>query len=325
MVRHPITTAGHATTLNSTQTLRPPSLSRSLLRAKASCSRASASIMSGPGGKPRPPLLNARTDGLRKGQFRTHLRTQRCVIPAEGFYEWREEGGKQPYYFSRKDGKPLMLAGIWQTAEYKGDKRTAFAILTDEPNELVSSYHDRMPLALADDKVATWLDLSNEAPLDENVLLDLGAFTVRPMDRAMNNARQKDLPPLIPRRRRPDHANIKAVFISYALRSKRRTESRRCSFFRASEIRAWSEAASLPRAWEIASIWDQHPGLFRPCPAQSRPGPDRRVRVSGHLRSRWAAVTLGARFIPDLSSFDLHGKWLRTAIPDLRWPGRPYD
>jgi putative SOS response-associated peptidase YedK len=45
-----------------------------------------------------------------------------------------------------------MLAGIWQDAEYKGDNRPAFAILTDNPNELVASYHDRMPLALADDK-----------------------------------------------------------------------------------------------------------------------------------------------------------------------------
>jgi putative SOS response-associated peptidase YedK len=154
--------------------------------------------MSGPGGKPRPPLLNARTDGLRKGQFCTHLRTQRCVILAEGFYEWRDEGGKQPYYCSRKDGKPLMLAGIWQIAEYKGDQRTAFAILTGEPNELVASYHDRMPLALADDKVATWLDLANEAPLDGDLLLDLEKFTVRSMDRAMNNVRQKDLAAIDP-------------------------------------------------------------------------------------------------------------------------------
>ena len=90
---------------------------------------------------------------MRKGQFRKHLKERRCVIPCEGFYEWRDEGGKQPYYFSRKDGKPLMLAGIWEIAEYKGDSRVAFAILTDEPNELVASYHDRMPLALADDKV----------------------------------------------------------------------------------------------------------------------------------------------------------------------------
>jgi putative SOS response-associated peptidase YedK len=147
----------------------------------------------GPDGKPRPPLLNARTDGMRRGQFRTHLKKQRCVIPADGFYEWRDEGGKQPYYFARKDGKPLMLAGIWQEAEYKGDKRPAFAILTEEPNELVASYHDRMPLALADDKVVLWFDLSRDSPLDENLLLDLNEFTVRPMDRAMNNVREKSL------------------------------------------------------------------------------------------------------------------------------------
>lgn len=152
----------------------------------------------GPNGKPRPPLLNGRTDGMHKGQFRTHLKKQRCVIPADGFYEWRDEGVKQPYYFARKDGKPLMLAGIWQEAEYKGDKRAAFAMLTEEPNELVASYHDRMPLALADDKVALWLDLSQELPLDQNLLLDLTEFTVRPMDRAMNNVRQKNLAAIDP-------------------------------------------------------------------------------------------------------------------------------
>ena len=130
---------------------------------------------------------------MRKGQFRKHLKERRCDIPCEGFYESRDEGGKQPYYFSRKDGKPLMLAGIWEIAEYKGDSRVAFAILTDEPNELVASYHDRMPLALADDQIDKWLDLSNEALLDDNLLLSLDEFTVRPMDRAMNNVRQKDL------------------------------------------------------------------------------------------------------------------------------------
>ena len=152
----------------------------------------------GSGDRPRPPLLNVRTDGMRKGQFRKHLKERRCVVPCEGFYEWREEGGKQPYYFNRKDGKPLMLAGIWEIAEYKGDSRVAFAILTDEPNELVAPYHDRMPLALADEKVDAWLDLANEAPLDENLLLDLDEFTVRPMDRAMNNVRQKNLAAIDP-------------------------------------------------------------------------------------------------------------------------------
>jgi putative SOS response-associated peptidase YedK len=107
-------------------------------------------------------------------------------------------GGKQPYFFCRHDGKPLMLAGIWQEAEYKGDRRIAFAILTDEPNELVSSYHDRMPLALADDKVADWLDLAQQELLNRPLLLDLNEFTVRPMDRAMNNVRQKELAAIDP-------------------------------------------------------------------------------------------------------------------------------
>jgi putative SOS response-associated peptidase YedK len=155
--------------------------------------------MAGPGGKPRPPLLNARLDGMRRGQFRTQFSKQRCVIPSEGFYEWREEGGKQPYFFCRTDGKPLMLAGIWQEAEYKGDRRIAFAILTDEPNELVASYHDRMPLALADDRVADWLNLKEPDLLSRSLLLDLDEFTVRPMDRAMNNVRQKELTAIDPK------------------------------------------------------------------------------------------------------------------------------
>lgn len=149
--------------------------------------------MIGRDGKPRPPLLNARTDGLRRGNFRTLLQGQRCIIPAAGFYEWREEGGKQPYLFSRADGAPLLLAGIWQEAEYKGDKRAAFAILTDEPNALIAPYHDRMPYALSDDTAAAWLDLAQPGPLDGARLLDLDAFAVRPMNRAVNSVRQKDL------------------------------------------------------------------------------------------------------------------------------------
>ncbi len=102
--------------------------------------------LAGRDGKPRPPLLNARTDGMKRGQFRSHLKARRCVIPCQGFYEWRDEDGKQPYYFSRADGAPMMLAGIWDETEYKGDRRIAFAILTDEPNGLIEPYHDRMPL-----------------------------------------------------------------------------------------------------------------------------------------------------------------------------------
>jgi hypothetical protein len=83
--------------------------------------------------------LNARTDSLRRGSFKTMLANKRCVIPAEGFYEWREEHGKkQPYFFARKDGRPVMFARIWDYSDVKGEAVPSFAILTDEPNELVA-------------------------------------------------------------------------------------------------------------------------------------------------------------------------------------------
>src|SRR5262249_30718993 len=98
------------------------------------------------------------TLALRRGSFKTMLANKRCVIPAEGFYEWREENGKkQPYFFARKDGKPVMFAGIWDYSDVKGEAIPSFAILTDEPNELVAPYHDRMPVVLGD--VERWLNL----------------------------------------------------------------------------------------------------------------------------------------------------------------------
>lgn len=86
-----------------------------------------------------------------------------------------------------------MFAGIWAEAEYKGDKRTAVAILTDEPNDLIAPYHDRMPIALAGRSGHGLARPEQPKPLDADLLLPLDAFTVRSMDRAMNNVPQKDL------------------------------------------------------------------------------------------------------------------------------------
>src|ERR1700704_1941209 len=129
------------------------------------------------GGKKRPPLLNARTDTLRRGSFKTMLANRRCVIPAEGFYEWREEDGqKQPYFFARKDSRPIMFAGVWDYSEVKGETIPSFAILTDEPNELVAPYHDRMPVVL--DDAEPWLDV--ETPLADLNPLGPAHFVVPP-------------------------------------------------------------------------------------------------------------------------------------------------
>ena len=136
-------------------------------------------------------LLNARTDTLRRGSFRTLLANRRCVIPAEGFYEWREEEGKKrPYFFYRKDNKPILFAGIWDMSEVKGDQVPSFAILTDEPNELVAPYHDRMPVVL--DDAMRWLEPS-ERPLDNIRVLPPARFAVRPVNPAVNKVSTKDI------------------------------------------------------------------------------------------------------------------------------------
>jgi putative SOS response-associated peptidase YedK len=141
-------------------------------------------------GKKRAPLLNARTDALKRGSFKSMLANRRCVIPAEGFYEWREEDGlKQPYLFERRDGKPLMFAGIWDYSDVKGEAVPSFAILTDEPNALVAPYHDRMPVVL--DDVEPWLDL--DTALDAVVALGPDQFSVRPVNRTVNKASEKSL------------------------------------------------------------------------------------------------------------------------------------
>jgi putative SOS response-associated peptidase YedK len=147
-------------------------------------------VLKSTGERKRPPLLNARTDSLKRGSFKSMLSSRHCVIPAEGFYEWRDEdGAKQPYLFARKDGKPLMLAGIWDWSDVKGDKVPSFAILTEEPNELIASYHDRMPVVVKDGE--KWLD--PDTPLEDAGPLPLEAFVVRPVNRALNNAREKDI------------------------------------------------------------------------------------------------------------------------------------
>jgi putative SOS response-associated peptidase YedK len=142
------------------------------------------------GEKRRPPLLNARTDSLRRGSFKSMLANRHCVIPAQGFYEWREEDGKkQPYYFARKDGQPIMFAGIWDFSEVKRDTVPSFAILTDEPNELVAPYHDRMPVVLEEPE--KWLD--PDATLDDAAPLGPQEFDVRPVNRAVNKPTEKDI------------------------------------------------------------------------------------------------------------------------------------
>ena len=112
------------------------------------------------------PLINARAETL-EGQpaFRESFQQRRCLIPADGFYEWlSDEKGKRPLWFSRADAGLFAFAGIWaELPERQGDGVLhSCAIVTCEPNGLVRPIHDRMPVVLTPEAEAGWLDADAE-------------------------------------------------------------------------------------------------------------------------------------------------------------------
>ncbi|TJV92306.1 MAG: SOS response-associated peptidase [Mesorhizobium sp.] len=136
-------------------------------------------------------LLNVRIESLRQGSFRSLLAGQRCIVPAQGFYEWREEaGGKQPYYFYRKDGEPISFACVWDYSDVKGERVPSFAILTDAASPSIAPYHDRMPVVI--DNPEQWL-APLENPLDALHPLADGELAIRPVNRALNRVAEKNL------------------------------------------------------------------------------------------------------------------------------------
>jgi putative SOS response-associated peptidase YedK len=108
-------------------------------------------------------LINARSETAReKPSFRTAFKRHRCLIPANGFYEWKkQERGKQPYYIRRRDGHLFAFAGLWD--RWEGGEEGAVetcTILTTSANDVVAPLHDRMPVILPPEEYAHWLDPS---------------------------------------------------------------------------------------------------------------------------------------------------------------------
>jgi putative SOS response-associated peptidase YedK len=106
-------------------------------------------------------MINARAETApEKPSFRRAFRDQRCLIPADGFYEWkRTNGSKQPYYIHMKEGRPFAFAGLWESwKEEDGPEIRSCTILTTRPNHLAGEIHDRMPVILAHDTYDVWLD-----------------------------------------------------------------------------------------------------------------------------------------------------------------------
>ncbi len=105
-------------------------------------------------------LINARAETLaEKPSFRTAFKRRRCLVPADGFFEWKgEKGSKQPFFIRMKSQSPFAFAGLWEHWEGVDGELTTFTIVTTEPNELLATVHTRMPVIIARSDYDAWLD-----------------------------------------------------------------------------------------------------------------------------------------------------------------------
>ena len=112
-------------------------------------------------------LINARSESVfEKPIWKALITRKKCLIPSNGFYEWKqEEGGKQPFFIHPKDQKLFMFAGIWENWKHEGREWNTYSILTTTPNKEMENIHDRMPVILHRSDWQQWL----EADLREDI------------------------------------------------------------------------------------------------------------------------------------------------------------
>jgi len=127
-------------------------------------------------------LVNARGESLAdKPAFKAAMKYRRCLVPADGFYEWKAIGTrKQPYYVRAKSGEPLAFAGLWEIwTGPNGEEMETAAIVTTRANRALAGIHDRMPVVVPPEAFNLWLDCANVdgetaaslvAPAAENLL-----------------------------------------------------------------------------------------------------------------------------------------------------------
>jgi putative SOS response-associated peptidase YedK len=147
-------------------------------------------------------MINARAETIAtNGAYKNAFKKRRCIIPADGFFEWqkRPTGPKQPMYIQRGDGEPIALAGLWEvwkpreTADDPSTWLRSCTIITGEPNELVAPIHDRMPVMLPPSAWDAWLDRDVDDVEKLGQLLvpvPAGLLTAHPVSTKVNNVRE---------------------------------------------------------------------------------------------------------------------------------------
>lgn len=143
-------------------------------------------------------LINARSETVaQKPAFRAALHRRRCLVAADGFYEWRRVGArKQPYFFRMHDDRPFAFAGLWETWERPDHAAIeSCTLLTTEANQLVREVHDRMPVILAPEDYARWLDPATDSSVELTPLLrpyPSEAMTAYPVGARVNSPTTDD-------------------------------------------------------------------------------------------------------------------------------------
>ena len=134
-------------------------------------------------------MINARAETVAtKPAFREAYKKRRCLIPTDGFYEWKQTTPKQPFFIHRLDGQPFALAGLWEHWEKDGEVIESGAIIVTEGNKLMSPIHDRMPVIIDPENFNRWLDpgVSSDAVADLLVPHDEYGFEAYPISTAVN-------------------------------------------------------------------------------------------------------------------------------------------
>ena len=140
-------------------------------------------------------MINARSETLQeKPAFRKLIGSRRCLIPADGFYEWKKDGkDKQPYRITLKDEELFSIAGLWdEWVSKEGERYNTFTIITTQANDVMSSLHERMPVILARDTEEAWLSADVRDPNEVEQFLRPypdDEMRVYPVSTRVNNTR----------------------------------------------------------------------------------------------------------------------------------------
>lgn len=138
-------------------------------------------------------LINARSETIaEKPAFRSAFKKRRCLIPTNGFYEWKPgHAGKQPYWIGLQDRSIFSFAGIWEvwTDKESGHELETFSIITTSPNKKIKALHDRMPVIVPEEKYKYWLDATSTPDGLVNIMIPFESdnIVLYPVSRLVNN------------------------------------------------------------------------------------------------------------------------------------------